>query len=143
MLEAFKIIHKKDPSLGLVIIGRNMQGDKILSKIRDAKAIFLGEQNRKIVLWFIKHAELIAQPSKIEGIPRVSLEALHLNKKVIFARCVPEFINSDPSFVAFDLDPLPLSQLIQHCILRDDYPRYDTNLHSIENVLTQYQELYL
>jgi glycosyltransferase involved in cell wall biosynthesis len=142
VIKAFDYLKKLHPELQLVIIGRNMLGRKILNEMNRVDAFYLGELNRQLVLWFMEKSELILQPSKIEGIPRVTLEALYLKKKVVMARCVPEFVSSDPSFVAFDLLQEPLADLILKSYRRSDTPKYDVLSHEVKEVILQYKHLF-
>lgn len=142
VLKAYDHSKLRVSSVGLVIVGRNMMDNKILKYMDDVGAIYLSEQPRDIVAWLMRESEIVLQPSKIEGIPRVSLEALYLQKKVILARCVPEFIKSDPNYVAFDLGKKELSKLLKDCLVRRDLPLYDVSVHEIENTIEKYREVF-
>ena len=141
ILKAFDYAKQSNPELQLVIIGRNMLGRKILDEINRVGAFYLGELDRRLVLWFMAKSGLVLQPSKIEGIPRVTLEALYLKKKVVMASCVPEFVSSDPSFVAFELSKVSLANLILKTYQRSDKPKYQVLSHDVKEVLLQYKEI--
>ena len=119
-----------------------MLGRKILEQINRVGAFYLGELDRRLVLWFMAKSGLVLQPSKIEGIPRVTLEALYLKKKVVMASCVPEFVSSDPSFVAFDLSQVPLANLIIKSYRRSDRPKYRVLSHDVKEVISEYKRLF-
>tara|TARA_B100001093_G_scaffold396581_1_gene383702 strand:- start:2297 stop:3400 length:1104 start_codon:yes stop_codon:yes gene_type:complete len=142
VIKAFYYTKQSHPELKLVIIGRNMLGRKVLDEINRVGAFYLGELDRRLVLWFMAKSGLVLQPSKIEGIPRVTLEALYLKKKVVMASCVPEFVSSDPSFVAFDLSVVSLSNLIVKSHKRSDKPKYRVHSHDVKEVIPQYKRLF-
>ena len=142
VLKAYHHAKLRISGVGLVIIGRNMMDNGILKYIDDTGAIYLGEQPRDVVAWFLRGSEMVLQPSKVEGIPRVSLEALYLKRKVLLARCVPEFVTSDPSYVAFDLGTKELSKLMTDCLVRRDLPIYDVSVHKVENSIPKYREAF-
>ena len=51
---------------------------------KEKNILYIGEKPREITLDFIECSELVLQPSRIEGIPRVSIETLSLQKKYYF-----------------------------------------------------------
>ena len=132
-VEAFNKIDKLIPEYKFVIIGRNNMGQKFLNLIKNNKSInYLGEEEHETVLDYIECSELILQPSKFEGIPRVSLESLNFNKKILLPSCVPEF-SKYYFFLPKEINSEQISKSILKIIGQDKYPIYDCNLHSLHN----------
>lgn len=142
VLLACKEYNKIYPPRQLVVIGRNMLGDKIMELIEDTNSIYLGELSRDLVTHFMVECELVLQPSKLEGIPRVSLEAMYLNKKVLLPACVPEFIESDKENVCFDYSPSEMANQINRILNNQSKLNYDVLKHDPEVVLNQYEKFY-
>lgn len=131
VLEAFKSFRYREKSHFLVLIGRDMldlesQG---LLKISDG-VIFLGEQPREVVLAFIRKSTMVLQPSKIEGVSRVSLEALRYGKKVLLPNCVDEFVTSNPAFVTETNSAEDIYRKILEIMNSDKHPVYNVDVHS-------------
>ena len=89
LLEAFDRLQKHVfKSHKLVFIGRNMMGGQFLDAVNERPYVhYLGEMTRNECCAYMYAADIVAVPSKIEGIPRVALEAISLEKSFIAPMC--------------------------------------------------------
>ena len=142
-LDAFKDYRADNPLSYFVIIGRDMYNleSKGLLKKTDG-IIYLGEQPREVALAFIRQSSLILQPSKMEGISRVSLEALKYNKMVLLPNCVDEFVSSNPSFTVKHNTAREILSKIYELLESKDKPIYDVSIHHPEYHKQRLLELY-
>ena len=130
VIDAFNIFQELHPDFYLVLVGRNMMGDSIKQKLNENKKIIhIKPVNREKVVALMQHAEMIVQPSKVEGIPRVSLEALSLNKKVLLPPCVPEFIPKNEVFSVRNVTTKEIVEAILRIYKTNDLPKYDLSVH--------------
>lgn len=142
IVKAFMLIKNKIPNYKLIIIGRNIIGKSFLDLINKEKNIlYIGEKPREITLDFIECSELVLQPSRIEGIPRVSIETLSLQKKILLPSCVPEFNEMD-FFLTNEITPKSIAKKILELISSNKIPYYDCNKHSVINYENQLKEVY-
>lgn len=129
ILNAFIILKKSKQKMSLVLIGRNMEGQKVEEKIKSIKNIFWkGPMVRRKVLAFIQGADVIIQPSRNEGIPRVSLEAFSFNKKILLPPCVPEF-SKNKSFIPRKISSKEIASKLKKIINTKNKPRYNLKKH--------------
>jgi len=97
LIKSFIYFKKQKKDYELVIIGRKFikNFEKYLKNI---SIKYLGELSNKETLSIIKSSELLILPSKSEGMPRVCLEAIALETKVIFPSN-KDFIKFCPKYV--------------------------------------------
>lgn len=143
ILDAFKCFHKKNPNVNLVVIGRNMIGKKIYNKINSLKGvIYLDSLPRDLVIKFMIISELVLQPSKFEGIPRVTLEALFLEKKVLLPPCVPEFKNLNPVFQIKECSVNEIKKAMQRILKTTEKCNYNLKIHLPKNIQLILEKIY-
>ncbi len=146
VLEAFKLYRQIDPTVDLVLIGRDMYDLQSKGYMEASDGIiFLGEQSREVVLAFIRRSSLVLQPSKLEGVSRVALEALYYKKKVLLPNCVDEFVQSNPQFVVRENTSKEIFFKMKELMAHDIKPTYDLNVHSPslhrEKLLKMYEKV--
>lgn len=146
VLDAFEAFSRDHPEYRLVIAGRNMMGPGIIKRIEEIKGvIFLGPVSHDQAVALIQGSEMVLQPSKIEGIPRVSLEALSLGKKVLLPPCVPEFVTACPQWCPKAPTATEIYNAITYISSVEGIPYYNLAKHdpssSIRKVLTAYRKV--
>lgn len=130
VLDGFNKISSTHKKYSLVLIGRNMEGIKILKKIKKQSKVFLtGALPRSKTLAFIQEAAVVLQPSKIEGIPRVSLEAFAFRKKILLPPCVPEF-RRNIKFLPKSINSSEIAKTLDTIIKNKKKPFYNLNAHN-------------
>lgn len=144
VLDAFDDFSSGNPEFQLVLAGRNMLGASVERKIKaNNNILHLGPIPREQALALMQEAEMILQPSKIEGIPRVSLEALALGKKVLLPPCVPEFVAENELFTVKEITPESIQGAIVRILEAGSLPKYDLSVHgpdhSLSFLVTVYQ----
>jgi glycosyltransferase involved in cell wall biosynthesis len=146
-LDAFSEFCKTNSEFHLVLVGRNMMGERLAQKILSLpNVISLGPLPRENVLALMQLSEAVLQPSKVEGIPRVSLEALALGKKVLLPPCVPEFIKSNEVFCISEVTSVEILNAIERIVATSTLPNYDLSIHdpfsSFKALTTVYESMF-
>jgi len=132
-----------DQDIHLIFAGKNHMGNEFINLVRaNDKIAFLGPQSRNDCLKLMCLSQLIALPSKVEGIPRTCLEALSLKKKVLLPACVDEFLESDKEFCAKDLNPEILGMQLYRIFTSSDRPLYSVEQHELSNFEKNYEALF-
>lgn len=143
LIRAFELFisDSKFSDFKLIIVGRNMMGEAFENMLRSQSIHYLGPRDRQYCLRLMASAEIVALPSKIEGIPRVALEALSLNRKVLLPSCVPEFL-VDTDFVCFDLSPEKMAKQLKEIAISQERPSYPVCEHDANKVFEQIAQVY-
>ena len=138
-MEAFQILKRKKHLIGfqLVIIGHNYDNINF-NNFKDV--LYLGKLKRLEVLSFLNCSQLVLQPSKLEGIPRVSLESLYLNKKILLPNCCPEYLIYKENIVE-EINPISISEKILSLLNSKNSVNYDLKLHYPEISFKKYFNL--
>jgi len=142
VVDAYPLIKELLPDHKLVLVGRNMLGEGILKKIADHGICYLGPLNHEDTMILIEGADLVIQPSKIEGIPRVSIESLALGKKVLLPPCAPELIRDNGFFTVPTYEADVIGQKVVEIVNGDKYPDYDLSNHDIQSSIAHVVQLY-
>jgi glycosyltransferase involved in cell wall biosynthesis len=130
VIDAFKKFSLERPEFSLVLAGRNMMGEPLERKIKQIPSVIqLGPISRDDVLALISGSELVLQPSRVEGIPRVSLETLALRKKILLPPCVPELIENNEKFTIPIINSNEIFKAIKRILECDSIPIYDLSVH--------------
>lgn len=88
LLRAFSILHKNDPNLQLYLAGGDDGEEQNLVALANSLGIsenvhFLGFINREAIFEIFGQSDLLVLPSKIEGNPRVLIEAMILQVPIV------------------------------------------------------------
>ncbi|MCD6100318.1 MAG: glycosyltransferase [Candidatus Marinimicrobia bacterium] len=147
LLEGFSRLSRVFSKYHLLIVGPNREGDsfmKVLNQYR--KVVYFGMLSHDVVLGIIKYAELLVLPSKVEGMPRVCLEAMALGKKVLCPPGIFEFEIYCPEFVVPDITPDAIKNKIEEILSGPSVPDFPplkqmTSEKYIETMIRVYQSL--
>ncbi len=143
VLDAFERWSASNPGYRLVLAGRNMIGARAAERIKRAANVeYVGPVSHRQAIALLQGSEAVLQPSKREGIPRVSLEALALGKKVLLPPCVPEFRQAGAAFTLHAATATDIEHGIDRVVRCRSLPEYDLSRHrparSIEKVIAIY-----
>lgn len=108
LIRAFKIIKNEFRHLKLVVMGPGPTG---ISYDRDV--IFPPAGERREVYRHIRHTRMVVLPSYTEGLPRVALETLYLNKPLIISDVVTETWCLEPSQIVNKIEPEEIARKIR------------------------------
>lgn len=129
----------------LVIVGPNKIGREFLD-ILDSKPdeiIYFPAIEHDKLMCVIQNAVAILQPSRLEGIPRVTLESLALNKKVLFPPSIVELRGElNDLFTVNKINKHEISNAIDRIVNTDRKIVYDVNVHSPENAMAIMMKFY-
>lgn len=144
VIDAFDIFNKKYPGFHLILVGRNMIGETIDEKLNANKNILhIKPVPREKVVALMQYAEMIVQPSRVEGIPRVSLEALSLDKKVLLPPCVPEFVSKNEIFSIKHITTSEIVNAMFRIYETSDFPQYDLSVHEPSESIKVLNNVYI
>lgn len=143
VIDAFNIFSARHPDFYLVLVGRNMIGELVEQKINHNEKIrHIKPVVREKVVALMQFCEMIVQPSRAEGIPRVTLEALSLGKKVLLPPCVPEFISNNEIFSIKHVTTSEIVNAMFRIYETNDVPKYDLSVHNPSESLKVLHDVY-
>ncbi len=128
LLEAFAQLRKKIPNIMLKIVGDGEERQNLLElsqKLELGNSVtFMGFQTHDKVLQIMKQSDLIVLPSKMEGNPRVIVEAMMLKVPVVAAKVIgiKDIIKHGETghLIAKDV-PEDLAQAIEYVLTNKQY----------------------
>lgn len=128
LLEAFTQLKKINPSLILKIVGDGEERENLMElsqKLELGNSVnFMGFQTHDKVLQIMKQSDLIVLPSKMEGNPRVLVEAMMLKVPVVATKVIgiKDIIQHGETghLIAKDL-PEDLAQAIEYVLSNKQY----------------------
>jgi len=95
LLEAFNIVHQKNPNTSLFILGRTNQDPSYFQKLCN----YIKEKHLENAVHFtghesnpfnwIKYADCFVLSSRNEGLPNCMIEAMYVGVPVVAAECIP------------------------------------------------------
>jgi len=92
LIQAFQLVHARIPSTSLYILGNGEQRQSLVKLTNNlglsASVHFEGQVDQKTVFTMMKKSDVLVLPSKVEGNPRVLIEAM-ANRVPIVATNVP------------------------------------------------------
>lgn len=146
LLPAFKQWCVQHPQVALLLAGMNRLGGSFVDLVAETpNTRYLGSVPHDTALALIAGAKIVLLPSRSEGLPRVILESLALERRVLAPPDIPEFNRHIPEYVLSEITiPAIVAKLEQ--IWRSPAPQ----LFPIENhqyarviatILEVYQEL--
>ena len=144
LIKAYKLLNDHyNIEEKLLIIGKDLTGNKFRKTIsNNDNIIYLSDLNHKDALKVIQMSNLVALPSKSEGLPRVCLESIALETKVLCPPNIPEFNRYCPQFVCNDINPKDISEKIIELLNKDNLPNFPFNKHDENSVVKKYLSLY-
>lgn len=142
LLEAFEIFSQKKPKYKLLLVGKNMMGRRLFHKLSD-NMVYLGPLSHEETLVIIQGSEALVLPSKAEGLPRVCLEAIALETKVLCPPNVPELQKYCPDFVIPKIEPEAIKRKLESVLNDDRIPTFPFENHQPEIVIDAVANLYL
>lgn len=139
LIEAAKILSKKNYKFNLIIAGKNKLENNLLDDL-PGYIIYKGELEQSLLYEEMRNCDIFILPSNSEGMPRVCLEAIALGKTTLVPPNIPEFIESCPDFIVNIIDSEYISNKIEHFLGTNQNNNYPIEIHSIEkNYLKTYE----
>lgn len=135
LLEAFQQWQADHPQVQLVFAGTNREGERFVGQVeRTAGAHYLGHVPHQDALALMRSAEIVALPSRSEGLPRVILEAVALGTRVICPPGIPEFEWRLPEFVVPEISISTIVRALDTIWCAKELPAYPLRKHSVRQV---------
>ena len=142
LLKAY-INYLQSSGLKLVLAGHNKCiRSETLRLLHHPNVLYVGNQDRNTVLVLMSKASVCVNFSLSEGMPRASLEAISIGCPVVLPRGIPEFDHYCPEFVIKYERPEMVAEQISKIIAHKVKANYPIEIHSPENVIPKYQELF-
>lgn len=143
LLDAYEILRTQmsdAPDLVLVGIGKDKA---LVARANQMSGVrHLGPMNRQDLLTLLYRASLVVNLSSSEGMPRICLEAMALNRPVILPRHIPEFEQQAPdSVAASDDNPDVIAAQMRDTLVLEKKALYRIDQHHIDNVVGEYESL--
>jgi glycosyltransferase involved in cell wall biosynthesis len=136
LLEAFRQWSPEHPNVRLIFVGYNREGDRFVSQAHRSRGVlYLGQVPHEEALILMRGAEIVALPSRSEGLPRVILEAVALGTKVICPPGIPEFEEYLPRFVLHQVDADAIVSTLRAVWSYSGLPSYPLSRHSVNRVV--------
>ncbi len=143
IIDAFKLFSKTKKGYKLVLAGLIKESEKHMRKYRDVPDVyFIGNLDKKNLHCLMKNSRLCVNISKIEGMPRTSLEAIASGANVILPPNIPEFLEFSPECVYSGTNAGELADLMCRIIDNNQKAVYPLTMHASTNVLEQYRALF-
>ena len=143
LLAAFRRWRVAHPDVRLVLAGTNREGARFLEQAEQtAGAVYLGRVPHPDTLALMRGAEVVALPSRSEGLPRVILETVALDTKVLCPPNIPEFERHLSRFVLPEVDVDSIVATLNRVWYSDDSPSYPLAEHSVGCVVGKVANVY-
>jgi glycosyltransferase involved in cell wall biosynthesis len=143
LLEAYRGWRIAHPDVRLVLVGPNRQGKRFLQHVAQTPgAVYLGSVPHADALALMCGADIVVLPSRSEGLPRVILEAIALERKVICPPGIPEFARYLPQCVLPDVSVPAIQDALERVWWYQNVPPYPFAAHSAQRVVEQLIEVY-
>jgi glycosyltransferase involved in cell wall biosynthesis len=108
LLEAFSLIEKEYPNIGLVFVGDGEEKEGLIARSKefgvDKKVNFLGRVNYEEIPTLMHYSDILILPSFHEGFGRVLLEAMSMHLPIIASNVggIPFVINDGEDGLLFE-----------------------------------------
>jgi len=144
LLEAYvDIVRPKFPDIDFVLVGLNkFRSQKAASMLEVDGVVYLGNLPREHSLALMCGADLCVNISPNEGMPRVSLEAIALNRPSLLPPNVPEFTDLCPEYVVPVLSAPAVARRICELLESPSVPDYPIANHYPEAILSKYDQVF-
>jgi glycosyltransferase involved in cell wall biosynthesis len=136
-------IYPNYPDIKLVIAGLMKTTDQtIINALTSKNIIYLGKKKHHEIISLMKNSGVCVNLSKSEGMPRVSLEAIALDKPVLLPRNIPEFDHWCPCNVLRSNKPSEIAKQIIEIMHHKIRCRYPIHNHFPSSVLPGYIQIF-
>ncbi|MGB9730304.1 MAG: glycosyltransferase [Thermoprotei archaeon] len=165
LVDAFNIIARRYSDIDLILIGEEIEKEKLQNKLRnygilEDKVIFKGLVPYKEVAYYMKISELLVLPTWAEGLPNVVMEAMASELPVVATNVggIPEIIENEVtglSVPAKNVEKLAeaIIRMIEDKNLREDciknakkliHEKFDVkkNVHQLYEILIEVKNNY-
>jgi len=143
LLEAYRCWRLGHPQVRLVFAGPDREGERFLSQVRQTVGvIYLGHVPHRDALTLMRGAEIVALPSRSEGLPRVILEAVALGTRVVCPPGIPEFERHLSHFVLPGVSAEAIAETLERVWSLKSPPSYPLFRHSVGRVVERLAQVY-
>jgi glycosyltransferase involved in cell wall biosynthesis len=124
------------PQVQLIYAGSDREGERFKAEVAQVSgARYLGRVPHGDAFALMRGAEIVALPSRSEGLPRVILEAVALETKVICPPGIPEFEEHLPASVLPTVSPEAILHALDELWYSRESPSYPFYRHKIGKVV--------
>lgn len=140
LINATSLVSKKFPDIEL-----NLYGEKFNNFEYNPYTHYYGPVKHAEAIELIRSCEILVLPSFLESLPRVIIEAMYLNKKVLVSHCSPELTESlNDDYLIKNINPNEISKKIINLLnsnVKVNY-NYDFKKHNDIHIINQIEKVY-
>jgi glycosyltransferase involved in cell wall biosynthesis len=142
-LAVAKAMKTRHPDLEFVIAGKKRDWRDEVAQLSASGVIrYIGMVEHRKALCLSAGALANINLSRVEGMPRTTLETLAIGGRALVSYGVPEFDDAHPEMVIDPTDAESVINAVDELRLGDRLAKYDITQHLIPNVLSRYTELF-
>ncbi len=143
LLPAFAQWRARHPDVQLLLAGMNRLGGRFLQQLMDIPgARYLGSVSHQQAIALIAAAEIVLLPSRSEGLPRVILEALTLNRRVLAPPGIPEFDRAIPDYVLPEVTTPAIAAALDRIWASPPPPSFPLDAYRFDRIVPQILDVY-
>ena len=161
LLEAFSLIEKENPNIGLIFVGDGEEKERLIARSKELgvekKVNFIGRVNYEEIPTLMHYSDILILPSFHEGFGRVLLEAMSMHLPIIASNVggIPFVINDRKDgllFEAGDIESLKAKTLflidnpdISKIMSKKAYEKFIKNFEydvSMEKFINMYKSIF-
>jgi len=143
LLPAFRQWRARHPQVQLIFAGMNRLGRRFTDAVAETPGVhYLGSVPHPHAIALIAASEMVLLPSRSEGLPRVILEALSLNKRVLAPPGIPEFDRHIPDYVLPEVTAPAIEAALERIWNSPPPPAFPTEPYRFPRVISQILDVY-
>ncbi len=142
LIEVVSILRQTDPTIVLAVAGKRRDWNVThQNALASGWLRYLGTVPHHEVLCLAAGSLLDMNLSRVDSMPRASLESLAVGARVLLPPGVPEFDARTPQTVAQGEDPVAIARQARAVIDGHVVSSYDLSVHTVNHVLPMYERL--
>lgn len=142
-LNVARRLKERHPGIELVVAGRRRQWDAEVAELCAAGIVrYAGILKHRTVLCLSAGALANINLSRVEGMPRTTLETLAVGGSALVSRGIPEFDDADSAIVVDPTDTEAVMDAVAELRAGKRVPTYDITRHFMPNVVSRYATLF-
>ena len=142
LFDAFSKLADSHKDLHLIVAGTSKDSNLLREITIHPRVHYIGPISRQDALVLASGAQLCANLSDSEGMPRSSLEALALGTRVALPPNIPEFMQYCSEYVVNSINPEDVAKKLDDLLCSSKMVAYPIHKHRLDSVCQKYAELF-